>query len=66
MASCKGKLHTMTCNGILYKCEKCGAVGCKKYVIVGGEKVHCPNYIGQPGNSASTRCGRCGGNLKQL
>ena len=66
MSSCKGKCQTSTCNGVVYKCEKCGAVGCKKMHVVGSQKIYCTNYIGQPGNPASTRCGKCGGNLKAI
>ena len=66
MASCKGKCQNSTCNGIVYKCEKCGSVGCKKMHTVGNQKVYCTNYIGQSGNPASTRCGRCGGTLNPL
>lgn len=66
MASCQGKCQNSTCNGKLYKCEKCGSVGCKKMHVERGKNVHCTNYIGQPGNPASSRCGRCGGTLKAL
>ena len=66
MSSCNGRINNHTCNGIVYKCEKCGSVGCKKMLIEKNQKVYCSNYIGQPGNSASTRCGKCGGNLKAL
>ena len=28
MASCPGKRGNSTCNGTLYRCKKCGNVGC--------------------------------------
>lgn len=66
MSSCQGKINGHTCNGIVYKCEKCGSVGCKKMLTSGNQKIYCTNYIGQPNNPASHRCCKCGGNLKAL
>ena len=64
MSSCNGRINDHTCNGILYKCEKCGTVGCKKMLTSGGKKVYCTNYIGLLNNPAAERCGKCGGTLK--
>ena len=66
MSSCKGKINNHTCCGVVYKCEKCGSVGCKKMLRSGSQKIYCTNYIGQLDNPASTRCGKCGGPLKAI
>ena len=61
--SCKGRIvppgggssSGHYCGLTLYKCEKCGNVGCKNR--------KCPNYVG---DSSTSRCGKCGGNLKAM
>ena len=45
-------MNCAKCNTTLYRCKKCGAVGCK------GNK--CPNRLTKPG--VSNICGKCGSN----
>lgn len=56
---CNGKVAPsgMKCNQGLYKCEKCGFVGCTNR--------KCSNYAGSSSHS-STSCGKCGGQLKRM
>lgn len=64
MTSCKSECQTLTSNDTLYKCEKCGKIGCKKKAVIGCIEIYSTNDIGQPDKPASNRCGRCDGNLK--
>ena len=58
LASCQEKLmrggYKTACGGTLYKCEKCGAVGCAKE--------GCPNQKFRDGAGS---CKICGSSLKK-
>lgn len=45
-------MNCAKCNTTLYKCEKCGSVGCKG--------ANCPNRLTKPG--IANECGKCGSN----
>lgn len=50
MAGCPGKnKRNTTCNGLLYRCKKCGGVGCDR----GGDE--CTNQ-----GFKSGKCKKCG------
>jgi hypothetical protein len=59
MANCSGKAAGTTCAGTLYKCSKCGLLGCKN--VRNGQK--CNNNITK--DSGGT-CRNCGTHLKPL
>jgi hypothetical protein len=50
MASCPGKRDNHTCSSILYRCKKCGNVGCDQ-----GTMGKCTNQGFQSG-----KCLKCG------
>ena len=59
MANCSGKADESHCGGTLYKCPKCGLVGCKNR----RNGKNCTNNITK--DSGGT-CRKCGSQLKTL
>lgn len=57
MANCNGNAGNQPCGGIVYKCEKCGSVGCKSRI----NGIWCSNVLSQTG-----MCNKCNGRIKQL
>ena len=57
MANCNGSAGIQPCGGIVYKCEKCGSVGCKTRI----NGVWCSNVLSQTG-----MCNKCNGRIKPL
>jgi len=56
MAHCRGHhKHRHTCNSIVYRCKKCGAVGCDQR-----DKGDCNNQNFQHG-----KCNKCDGMEKE-
>jgi len=51
MAQCPGKRGAQTCNRILYRCKKCGNVGCES-----GKPSECGNQAFLTGS----KCVKCG------
>ena len=56
MAHCRGRhIHRHTCNSIVYRCIKCGTVGCDQR-----DKAECTNQNFQHG-----KCKKCDGMEKE-
>lgn len=55
MASCPGKRGSSTCSGIVYRCKKCGNVGCDR-----GRAGECTSQ-----GFKSGRCTKCGAVQKE-
>jgi len=58
-STCQGKAAGSHCGGILYKCEKCGLVGCKN----NRNGQNCSNNITR---DSGGMCKNCGGVLRWL